>query len=58
MMFLIMQSSPASRHFFPLTYKSLPNTPFSNSLNQCPSLSVRDVSRPYKTAGKIVPVLN
>jgi hypothetical protein len=51
MKLLIMQSSPASRHFLPLRSKYSLSTLFLNILNPvCPSLSVRDqVSHPYET---------
>jgi polysaccharide pyruvyl transferase WcaK-like protein len=45
---LIMQSSPASRHFLPLRSNCSQHL-FSNTLNLCFSLSVRDpVSHPYR----------
>jgi hypothetical protein len=35
------------------------NTPFSNTLSPCSSLSVRDqVSHPYRTTGKIIILYN
>jgi len=42
MKFLIMQSSPASRHFRPLGPNILLSTLFSNTLNLCSSLTVKD----------------
>jgi D-alanyl-lipoteichoic acid acyltransferase DltB (MBOAT superfamily) len=49
---LIMQFSPAYRHFLFGPY-ILFSPLFSNSLNLCFSLCVRDqVSRPYKTTGR------
>jgi hypothetical protein len=51
MQLLIMQFSPASCHFIPLRPNILLNTLFSNTLNLCSSLNVRDqVSHPYKTS--------
>jgi phosphate starvation-inducible membrane PsiE len=50
-----MQSSPVSRHFLLLGPNILLSILFSNTLNLCSSLSVRDqVSHPYKTTGKIM----
>jgi len=40
MKLLIMQSSPASRHFLLLTSKYYPHYPVLNTLNLCPSLNV------------------
>jgi hypothetical protein len=53
MKLLIMQSSPASRHFH-LGPNILLSTLFSNTLSLCPSLSVRDqVSHTYKQQVKL-----
>jgi hypothetical protein len=55
MKLLIMQSSPISRHFLPFRSKYSPQHLFSNTINLCSSLSVRDqVSNPYRTTGKIM----
>jgi len=52
---LIIHSSPTSRHFLPLSSEYSPHTLFTNTLNPCPFLSVRDqVSHPYKSTGKII----
>jgi hypothetical protein len=46
----LLQSSPVSHQFLPLMFKHFPQHLFSNILNLCSSLSVRDpVSHPYKT---------
>jgi polysaccharide pyruvyl transferase WcaK-like protein len=48
-----MQFSAAFRHF--LVPNILLSALFSNTLNLCSSISVRDqVSHPYKTTGKIM----
>jgi hypothetical protein len=53
MKLLIMQSSPASRHFLPPRPK-YSRYPVVRHFSLCSSLSVRDQdSRPYKTTGKI-----
>jgi hypothetical protein len=55
MKLLIMQSSAASCHFLPLSFKYSPQHPVLKSLNLYSSLTVRDkVSYPYKTTGKII----
>jgi hypothetical protein len=55
MQLLIMKFSPTTCHFIPLRSKYSPKHPFSNTLNLCSSLNVRDkVSHPYKTTGKII----
>jgi hypothetical protein len=55
MQLLIMQFSPTSLHLIPLGSKYSPSTLFSNTLNLCSSLNVRDkVSHPYKITGKII----
>jgi len=52
---LIMQSSPAPRHFLPLGPNILFGILFSNALNLRFPLSMRDqVSHPNKTRGKIM----
>jgi phosphate starvation-inducible membrane PsiE len=52
MKLLIMQFSPTSCHFGPNILLSIL---FSNTLNLCSSLNVRDkVSHPYRTTGKII----
>jgi len=49
---LIMQFSPASYQFLLFSFNILLSTLFSNSLNPCPSSSVKDqISHPYKTTG-------
>jgi hypothetical protein len=49
MKLLIMQFSPASLHILPFRSKYSSQHLFSNTLNQRPSLSVRDqLSHPYK----------
>jgi hypothetical protein len=54
MALLIMQFSPASRHFIPLRSKYFPKHMLSNTLHVCSYLDVRDpVSHPYKTTGRI-----
>jgi hypothetical protein len=54
MKLLIMQSSPASRHFLSLRSKYSPQN-LVLKYNLCSSLSVRDhISHPYKTTGKII----
>jgi hypothetical protein len=53
MKLLIMQSSPASRHFLPVRSKYSPQLPVLNIFNLCFSLSVKDkVSDPSKTKDK------
>jgi hypothetical protein len=52
MKLLIMQFSPTSSLF---GSNILLNTLFSNTLNLCSSLNIRDqVSQPYRTTGKII----
>jgi phosphate starvation-inducible membrane PsiE len=51
---LIMQLSPAFCHLILLRYDILFSILFSNTLNLCSSLYLRDqVSHPYKTTGKM-----
>jgi hypothetical protein len=55
MQLLIMQFSPTSSHFIPLRPNNLLSTLFSNTLNLCSSLNMRDqIAHPYKTTGKII----
>jgi hypothetical protein len=54
MKLLIMQSSPASRHFLPLRSKYSPWHSVLKHPQSCSSISVRDqVSYPHKITGKI-----
>jgi hypothetical protein len=55
MKFPIVQSSAASRSFFPLGPNVQLNTLFSPTLNLISSLTVRNqFSHPYKTTGEII----
>jgi hypothetical protein len=55
MKLLVMQLSPPSRHVSLFGPSILLNTLFSNTLNPCSSLDVRDqVSHPYIISGKLV----
>jgi hypothetical protein len=54
MKLLIMQTSPAYLHFLPLRFKYSAQHLFTNTLNLCSSLCVRDqVSHSCQTTGKI-----
>jgi len=51
--FFIMESSPAFYHFLPLRSKHPLSTLFSDTVNLCSYLNVRDqLLHPYKTTGK------
>jgi len=55
MKLLIMQSSPTSHHFLPLTSKYSPQHPVLKHSHLYSSLSVRDqLSHAYKTSDKII----
>jgi hypothetical protein len=57
MKLLTMQYSPTSHHFLPLRSKYSPQHPFSNTLNICSSLSVRDkTAHLYRTTVKLCEV--
>jgi hypothetical protein len=54
MKFLIMQSSPASHHFFPLRSRYSPQHPILKHPQSVFFFNVRDqVSHPYKTTDRI-----